>query len=148
MLGIKIIYGNFAFGGVISAFRKSGLKMKNFNDYAKNKRAGEFGGEQNERQNGRQGLNSDSRKNGQTGQNGQSEIPAGAFEMLKKFAGKYEGASESEIMQAILAEAKRSRKNGTLSDGEIDEFVNAITPMLDGAQAKKLKAVAEKIKKT
>ena len=49
-------------------------------------------------------------------------------------------------MRAIYSEAKKSRKNGTLSDSEIDAFVSAIAPMLDGAQAKKLKSVAEKIK--
>lgn len=143
MLGIKIIYGNFALKSDCILAQKKGLKMKNFNDYAKNKRAGENLGGGFENGGGFNGANNAGGFGG--AQNG---IPSSAFEMLKKFAGKYEGASEDEIMRAILSEAKRSRKNGTLSDGEIDEFVNAISPMLNAAQAKKLNAVAEKIKKS
>lgn len=122
--------------------------MKNFSDYAKNKRAAEDkkqGGAYASGSGGADSFGAGGRKtNAFDGFD--EKMSGGAFETLKKLAGKYEGASEEDIMRAIYSEAKRSRKNGTLSDGEIDAFVSAIAPMLDNAQAKKLKSVAEKIK--
>jgi len=77
-----------------------------------------------------------------------SGINGAAFDMLKNIAGKYEGASENELISAILAEAVKSRAAGTLSDAEIDSFVAQVSPMLTSAQKKRLDAVVSKIKKT
>lgn len=107
--------------------------MKNFSDYAKNKKQSED-------------LNAQKGAQGQTSGNFCDDLPLGSYEALKALVGKYEGASEGEIMRAILSEAKRSRKNGTLSNEQIDEFVSTIGPMLSGDQRKKLASVAEKIK--
>lgn len=109
--------------------------MKNFNDYAKQKRASAKNGEEGEGQ-------------GSHGEKVFSGANGGAFEALNALAGKYDGASEEQLMRAIYAEAKRSRKNGTLSNEQIDEFVAMLTPMLSVEQAKKLSAVARKIKNT
>ncbi len=109
--------------------------MKNFSDYAKNKKQSE-------------NLSAQKGKQGQTSGSFCDDLPLGSYEALKALVGKYEGASEGEIMRAILSEAKRSRKNGTLSDEQIDEFVSTISPMLSGDQRKKLASVAEKIKNT
>ncbi len=108
--------------------------MKNFSDYAKNKKQAASGAGNKA---DTQGFNFTS-----------GEIPSGAFETLNDLASKYRGADESELLCAVLSEAKRSRKNGTLSDEQIDEFVSAISPMLGEEQRKKLFAVAEKIKRT
>lgn len=70
-----------------------------------------------------------------------------AMEMIKGFAKQFHGKSESEMMAAIFAEAEKNRKNGTLSDGDIDNFYNAISPMLDEGKRKKLKTVTDKLKK-
>lgn len=108
--------------------------MKNFNDYAKQKRESQNRG--------------DNKDGAQFGAGAGGLGSGGAFEALNALAGKYEGASESEIMRAIYAEAKRSRKNGTLSNEQIDEFVETLSPMLSREQAQKLAAVAKKIKNT
>lgn len=71
----------------------------------------------------------------------------GAFKLLKEVASKYEGASEKELIFAILAEAKKARENGTLSDSDITNFINLISPMLNDKQRKQLEAVVAQIKK-
>lgn len=85
---------------------------------------------------------------GMGGGNGEQGVNGAAFDMLKNIAGRYEGASESELISAILAEAMKSRAAGTLSDSEIDSFVAQISPMLTAAQRSRLNAVVAKIKKT
>lgn len=85
---------------------------------------------------------------GMGGGNGEQGMNGAAFDMLKNVAGRYEGASESELISAILAEAMKSRAAGTLSDSEIDSFVAQISPMLTAAQRSRLNAVVAKIKKT
>jgi hypothetical protein len=69
-----------------------------------------------------------------------------AMNSLRNFAGKYEGASETDLISAIMLEAEKGRKNGTLSDADVDNFANMIAPMLNPSQKAKLKAVVNKIK--
>ena len=97
--------------------------MKKFSDYAqKNEKTNSYKGE-------------DIRSN------------ESAFELLKRVASKYEGASESDLITAILSEAKKSRERGNLSNAEIDNFANTISPMLNDKQRKRLFAVIESIKR-
>lgn len=70
-----------------------------------------------------------------------------AFETVKKIAEKYEGASESDLLAAILNEAVKARADGKLSDAEIDSFSEQISRMLSDVQRKRLAAVIAKIKK-
>ncbi len=67
--------------------------------------------------------------------------------ILKSFADKYEGASQSEIISAILKEAEKGRRNGTLTDSDIDNFVTLLRPMLNQSQQKELDKVVAQIKK-
>ena len=69
-----------------------------------------------------------------------------AMNNLRKLAGKYEGASENDLISAIMIEAEKGRRNGTLSDADVDNFANMIAPMLNPSQRAKLKAVVSKIK--
>ena len=69
-----------------------------------------------------------------------------AMNSLRNLAGKYEGASETDLISAIMLEAEKGRKNGTLSDSDVDNFANMIAPMLNPSQKAKLKAVVNKIK--
>lgn len=108
--------------------------MKKFSDYVsdeKQKNGGGSGG---------------SRADGNSGATG--GINGNAFEMLKNVAAKYEGASKSELISAILAEAARARRAGTLSDAEIDAFVASVSPMLGKAQKNSLDAIIAQIKNT
>ena len=60
---------------------------------------------------------------------------------------KYDGATEEELIKAIVLEAEKGRRNGSLTDADIDRFVSMLAPMLDDKKRKKLYAIAEKIKK-
>ena len=79
----------------------------------------------------------------QSGMNLSGNI-AGQFSAL---ASAYEGKSADEIMKAILAEAERGRKNGTLSDEDIDNFAMMIAPMINPEQQKTLEKVVKRLKK-
>ena len=72
---------------------------------------------------------------------------ADALNAIKNFAGKYEGASESELLSEIMKEAEKGRKNGTLTDSDIDRFKSMLEPMLNGSQRAKLNKIVDKIKK-
>ena len=69
------------------------------------------------------------------------------MDLLKELASKYEGASQSELIMAIIKEAEIQRKKGALSDSDIDNFVTAIKPMLNASQKEQLNKVVEKIKR-
>ena len=78
------------------------------------------------------------------GKSGQEEdVSALADRLTKAFAGKGEG----DILRAIYDEAARSRKAGTLSDADLDNFYAALSPMLDGIKRKKLAFVINRLKK-
>lgn len=69
-----------------------------------------------------------------------------AEELTKRMAEAYHGKSNLEMMKTILTEAEKSKRAGTLSNEEIDNFYNNFAPMLNGFQRKKLRDVVEKLK--
>ena len=71
-----------------------------------------------------------------------------AFSMFSSLAKQYEGKSGDEMMAAILAEAEKGRRNGTLSDADIDKFAAVISPMLSEKQKKMLNVVIGRLKKS
>ncbi len=83
--------------------------------------------------------------------NGKTNVSGGLnsnlVDMIKNLANKYDGASEEQLLKAIYVEAERNRKNGTLSDADLDNFAKMISPMLDDKMRKKLNAVVSKLKK-
>lgn len=71
---------------------------------------------------------------------------ASAEELTKQIASAYHGKSNADMLKSILAEAERSKRAGTLSNEEIENFYQTFSPMLDSGQRKKLRAVVEKLK--
>ena len=63
-----------------------------------------------------------------------------------KFASAYEGKSADEVMSAILAEAENGKKNGTLTDADVDKFASTVSPFLTDKQRKMLNVIVKKIK--
>ena len=63
-----------------------------------------------------------------------------------KFASAYEGKSADEVMSAILAEAEKGKKNGTLTDADVDKFASTVSPFLTDKQRKMLNVMVKKIK--
>lgn len=65
---------------------------------------------------------------------------------VRDFAKQYEGKSENELIAAILKEANRRRKNGTLTNADIDKFYSMLYPMINDAQRKQLDKIVQKLK--
>ena len=76
---------------------------------------------------------------------GQSETMT-AEELTKKLASAYNGKSSADMFRTILAEAEKSKRAGTLSNEELENFFSAFSPMLDSSQSRKLRAVIDKLK--
>lgn len=71
---------------------------------------------------------------------------ASAEELTRRIASAYHGKSNADMFRNILAEAERSKRAGTLTNEEIENFYRTFSPMLDSAQKKRLRAVVERIK--
>ncbi len=71
---------------------------------------------------------------------------ATAEELTQKIANAYHGRSNADMLRSILAEAERSKRAGTLSNEEIENFYQTFSPMLDSSQRKRLRAVVERLK--
>lgn len=63
-----------------------------------------------------------------------------------RIAMKYNGRNENELISAIYARAAEGKRNGTLTNEEIDNFYRQISPMVDGAKRKRLNKLIEKLK--
>ena len=71
---------------------------------------------------------------------------ASAEELTKKIASAYNGKSNADMLRSILAEAEKSKRAGTLSNEEIENFYRTFSPMLDSSQRKKLRGIVDKLK--
>ena len=56
------------------------------------------------------------------------------------------GKSEGQLWRTILAEAERGKREGRLSNADLDNFYNTVAPMVNGAQRRKLKEVIARLK--
>ena len=74
---------------------------------------------------------------------GYADIESLAKSVAESFGGKGEGA----ILNAVLAEAKKNRAAGVLSDGDLENFYNMLSPMLDKKKQTKLREIIDKLKK-
>ena len=75
--------------------------------------------------------------------NEQSDMENFAKQML----GQYEGKSGIEMFRTLLKQAEASKRAGTLTNEQIDEFYMQFSPMLNTMQRKKLEEVIEDLKK-
>ena len=69
-----------------------------------------------------------------------------AEDLTKKIAEAYHGKSTADMLRRILAEAEKGKRAGTLSNEEIENFYRTFSPMLDGIQRRKLRAIVDKLK--
>ncbi len=97
--------------------------MKSFKDYAK--QTADLVGEQ---------------------ENLTEEETATAEELTKKIAAAYHGRSNMDMFKSILAEAEKSKRAGTLSNEEIENFYQSFSPMLDGFQRRQLRSIVNRLK--
>ncbi len=69
------------------------------------------------------------------------------YNLVSSLAGRFDGKSQGELIKAIYEEAKKGKQNGTLSNADIDNFVNMLSPMLDEKKQKMLFKIANELKK-
>ena len=73
---------------------------------------------------------------------GETQIPEGLdkniVNMVSSLAQRFDGKSQNELIMAIYNEAKKGKQKGTLSNADIDNFYNMLSPMLDDKKRKML----------
>ena len=69
------------------------------------------------------------------------------YDLVKNISAKFDGKSQNELLKAIYAEALKGKKNGTLTNEQIDNFRKMLYPLLDDKKRKILDKVVEDIKK-
>ena len=73
-------------------------------------------------------------------------LDAGAKMLLSNFVKDYEGKSYQEILSEIISVATKNRKEGKLSNAELDGFKAMLYPMLNGEQQKELVKIIDQLK--
>lgn len=87
------------------------------------------------------------------GSDGKGNSPDGGFEndkgvnMIKKVAAGMQGKSSGDIMKAVIEEAERGKRAGTLTNADLDNFYNLMAPTLDGFKRQKLKSIIARLKR-
>ena len=71
---------------------------------------------------------------------------ANAEDLAKQIARAYNGKSNADMLKNILIEAEKSKRAGTLSNEEIENFYQNFAPMLDGIQRRRLRAIVDRLK--
>lgn len=69
------------------------------------------------------------------------------FKTVTELSKKLDGKSGNDILKAIYAEAERGKRNGTLTNADIDNFAAALSPMLDEKKKTLLKKIVVELKK-
>lgn len=68
-------------------------------------------------------------------------------ETAKKVEREYGGKSERDVLGAIIAQAEKGKREGSLTNADIDNFYGALAPSLSSAQKKKLKKIVDELKR-
>ena len=67
-------------------------------------------------------------------------------ELAKVLSKAMSGKNEGQILHTIIAEAERGKREGTLTNQDLDNFYTALSPLLDGIKKRKLREVIIKLK--
>lgn len=84
--------------------------------------------------------------NNQSGNAGSSASYNNTVELAKVLSKAMAGKSEGQILHTIIAEAERGKREGTLTNADLDNFYNALAPFVDGLKRRKLKEVITRLK--
>lgn len=69
------------------------------------------------------------------------------FNLINSIARKYDGKNQNELLMVIYKEAQKGKRNGTLTNAEIDGFANMLAPMLDDKKRAVLYKIVDELKK-
>lgn len=76
------------------------------------------------------------------------QVPVDWEKEMKKIALRYNGRGEGEIIKEIFARAAEGKRNGTLTNEQIDAFYKQFAPALNGSQRKRLQKLVDQLKGT
>ncbi len=77
--------------------------------------------------------------------NNQDNISS-AEELTQKILSAWTGKKSSDVLTESFKQEENSKRAGTLTNSEIDEFYSNFSPMLSGVQRIKLKSVVDRLK--
>ena len=83
--------------------------------------------------------------NGYNGTNNSQGVDL--FKLVTTLSQKFDGKNQNELLKAVYQEAEKGKKNGTLTNEQIDTFVAILSPALDDKKRKLLKKIATELKK-
>lgn len=75
------------------------------------------------------------------------DAPNDLASLVKKLATEFDGKNQTELLTAIYKEAKKGKKQGTLTNAQIDAFANMLSPFLDDKKRAVLYKVVEDLKR-
>ena len=78
---------------------------------------------------------------------GGGKVDKNLFDLVNSISSRFDGKNQTELLMAIYEEAKKGKRQGTLTNQEIDNFALMLSPMLDDKQRKILHKVVAELKK-
>ncbi|MDE7167943.1 MAG: hypothetical protein K2O28_03740 [Clostridia bacterium] len=78
--------------------------------------------------------------------NGNAATYNNTVELAKVLTKAMAGKNEGQILHTIISEAERGKREGTLTNADLDNFYNALAPFVDGFKRRKLKEVIVRLK--
>ena len=75
------------------------------------------------------------------------DMPQNLIDMVSGLAKKFDGKNQNDLLSAIYQEAKKGKKQGTLTNSYIDNFAKTISPFLDDKKRAMLNRVIKELKK-
>lgn len=77
---------------------------------------------------------------------GNLQIDEKSANALQNFLRGYEGKSKSDIVSEIVKVAEKNRKEGKLTDKDLDNFAVTLSPMLNAEQKSELNKIISRLK--
>ena len=84
--------------------------------------------------------------NNQNQSSGNPSTYNNTVELAKVLPKAMAGKNEGQILHTIISEAERGKREGTLTNADLDNFYNALAPFVDGFKRRKLKEVIMRLK--
>ena len=78
--------------------------------------------------------------------NNQNAMPQNLIDLVTNLSKKFDGKSQDDLYKAILEEAEKGKRQGTLTNKDIDNFASYIMPFLDAPKQKMLLKIVKKLK--
>ena len=69
------------------------------------------------------------------------------FNMVSDLASKFDGKNQNELLKAVYQEAEKGKRNGTLTNEQLDNFERMLSVVLDDKKRKLLHRVVKELKK-